>query len=152
MRPSFGANLPQIVKYIWQKAFFKHALATAKAGDDFPFRTPQFHPAKISQRFWKVLGKVFENIKCACPQKTGNRKCIVSSIYMIRQFIFVGVIFPGGDRAFFDKSMTVGFCRYALCFMAATSFSRRICWRLWRHSFSEDRKKRQPWFIQSRRW
>jgi len=27
MRPSFGANLPQIVKYIWQKAFFKHALA-----------------------------------------------------------------------------------------------------------------------------
>jgi hypothetical protein len=26
MRPSFGANLPQIVKYIWQKAFFKHAL------------------------------------------------------------------------------------------------------------------------------
>ena len=73
------------------------------------FHTPQFHPAEICQRFWKVLGKIFENIKCACPQKTGKRKCIVSSIYMIRQAIFVGAIFPGGGRAFFDMSMTVGF-------------------------------------------
>ena len=29
MRPSFGTNLPQIVKYIWQTAFFKHALGAA---------------------------------------------------------------------------------------------------------------------------
>jgi hypothetical protein len=30
---------------------------------------------------------------------------------MIRQFILMGVIFPGGGRAFFNVSMTVGFCR-----------------------------------------
>ena len=38
----------------------------------------------------------------------------------------MGVIFPGGGRAFFDVSMTVRFCRYVLRFMAATSFSRRF--------------------------
>ena len=51
---------------------------------------------------------------------------IVSSIQMIRQFIYISVVSPGGGRAFFDKSITVGFCRYAFCFMAATSFSRRF--------------------------
>ena len=51
---------------------------------------------------------------------------IESSIQMIRQFIFMGGIFPGGGRAFFNMSMTVGFCRYGMCFMAATSFSRRF--------------------------
>ena len=38
---------------------------------------------------------------------------------MIRQFIYTSVISPGGGRAFFDVSMTVGFCRYGMCFMAA---------------------------------
>ena len=51
---------------------------------------------------------------------------IVSSIQMIRQFIYISVVSPGGGRAFFDKSITVGFCRYAFCFMAAPSFSRRF--------------------------
>ena len=32
----------------------------------------------------------------------------------------MGVIFPGGGRAFFDVSMTVRFCRYVLRFMAAS--------------------------------
>ena len=27
MLPSFGTNLPQIMTHIWQKAFFKYALA-----------------------------------------------------------------------------------------------------------------------------
>ena len=36
---------------------------------------------------------------------------IVSSIQMIRQFIYISVVSPGGGRAFFDKSITVGFCR-----------------------------------------
>ena len=40
--------------------------------------------------------------------------------------IYISVVSPGGGRAFFDKSITVGFCRYAFCFMAATSFSRRF--------------------------
>jgi len=30
---------------------------------------------------------------------------------MIRQFIVKGREVPGGGRAFFDMSMTVGFCR-----------------------------------------
>ena len=51
---------------------------------------------------------------------------IVSSIQMIRQFIYISVVSPGGGRAFFDKSITVGFCRYAFCFMAAPPFSRRF--------------------------
>ncbi|WP_277934919.1 hypothetical protein [Parablautia intestinalis] len=38
----------------------------------------------------------------------------------------MGKISPGQDHAFFDMSMTVGFCRYGMCFMAATSFSRRF--------------------------
>lgn len=33
---------------------------------------------------------------------------------MIRQFILIDVVFPGGGRAFFDVSMTVGFCRYGI--------------------------------------
>ena len=38
------------------------------------------------------------------------------------QLILIDVVFPGGGRALFDVSMTVGFCRSAMCFMAATSF------------------------------
>jgi hypothetical protein len=76
---------------------------------------------KFAKDFERFLGKVFENIKCARPQKAGKRKCIVNGIYMIRQFIFMGRFFPGGGRAFFNMSMT-GLCQYALYFMAATSF------------------------------
>ena len=65
-------------------------------------------------------------VKCAYLKNTDWRKGIVSSIQLIRQFIFMGRISPGGGRAFFDMSMTVGFCRYGMCFMAATSFSRRF--------------------------
>ncbi len=43
---------------------------------------------------------------------------------MIRQFIVKGRDVPGGGRAFFDKSMTVGFCRYDMCFMAALVFQK----------------------------
>jgi len=42
----------------------------------------------------------------------------------------MGRFLPGGGRAFFDMSMTVGFCRYSSCDMAATSFSRRVYQRL----------------------
>ena len=45
----------------------------------------------------------------------------VSSIQMISEFIVKGKEVPGGGRAFFDVLMTVGFCRYGMCFMAATS-------------------------------
>ena len=53
---------------------------------------------------------------------------IINSLYNMVDQIFIGqgVIFLGGGRVFFDVSMTVGFCRYGVCFMAATSFSRRF--------------------------
>ena len=76
--------------------------------------------------FLKFLQKFFERTKCARPKSPDGRIGIVSSIQMIRQFIYISVVSPGGGRAFFDKSITVGFCRYAFCFMAATSFSRRF--------------------------
>jgi len=67
---------------------------------------------------------------------------------MIRQFIFMGVIFLGGGRVFFDVSMTVGFCRYGVCFMAATSFSRRF--QQWYRVISwEDKKKRRLWYFKT---
>ena len=34
----------------------------------------------------------------------------------------MGSFFPGGGRAFFDKSMKVNICRYDLSLMAATSY------------------------------
>lgn len=79
-----------------------------------------------------VLGDI--NIMCSMQEHLGvllelkGRGCrqMESSIQMIRQFIYISVVSPGGGRAFFDKSITVGFCRYAFCFMAATSFSRRF--------------------------
>ena len=49
--------------------------------------------------------------KCARLQNANGRKGIKKCIYMIIQFIFMGRNFPGGGRAFFDMSMTVGFCR-----------------------------------------
>ncbi len=81
---------------------------------------------KNAEDFLKFLQKFFERTKCARPKSPDGRIGIVSSIQMIRQFIYISVVSPGGGRAFFDKSITVGFCRYAFCFMAATSFSRRF--------------------------
>ena len=73
--------------------------------------------------FGNFFKKFFKHTKCARPQKNADRRIgIVSGIQMIRQFILIDVVFPGGGRAFFDVSMTVGFCRYGMCFMAATSF------------------------------
>ena len=54
MRPSFGANLPQIVIYIWQKAFFKHALAYVT----FPERVPKLgvhFSAQFFRTAWNLL-------------------------------------------------------------------------------------------------
>ena len=81
---------------------------------------------KNAEDFLKFLQKFFERTKCARPKSPDGRIGIVSSIQMIRQFIYISVVSPGGGRAFFDKSITVGFCRYAFCFMAAPSFSRRF--------------------------
>ena len=77
---------------------------------------------KNAEDFLKFLQKFFERTKCARPKSPDRRIGIVSGIQMIRQFILIDVVFPGGGRAFFDVSMTVGFCRYGMCFMAATSF------------------------------
>ncbi|MCM1373768.1 MAG: hypothetical protein NC245_01590 [Muribaculum sp.] len=103
-----------------------------------PFRGAILPFEKNAEHFPDFFQKVFEHTKCARLQGADRRKGIVGSIQLIRQFIFIGVVFPGGGRAFFDVSMTVGFCRYALRFMAATSFSRRICWRSVAQFFSED--------------
>ena len=66
---------------------------------------------KNAEDFLKFLQKFFERTKCARPKSPDGRIGIVSSIQMIRQFIYTSVISPGGGRAFFDVSMTVGFCR-----------------------------------------
>ena len=58
---------------------------------------------------------------------------------MICVFIFMGRFFPGGGRAFFDKSMPVGFCRNGLCFMAATPFSRRF--QQWNRAIALEEKE-----------
>ena len=69
------------------------------------------------------LFKKTKRRKKSPPTKNADRqKGIEKLINMIRQFILMGVIFPGDGRAFFDMSMTVEFCRYGMCFMAATSF------------------------------
>ena len=44
---------------------------------------------------------------------------------MICVFILIGAIILVNDLDFFDRSMTVGFCRYGLCFMAVPLFSHR---------------------------
>ena len=103
---------------------------------------------KNAEDFLKFLQKFFERTKCARPKSPDGRIGIVSSIQMIRQFIYISVVSPGGGRAFFDKSITVGFCRYAFCFMAATSFSRRF--QQWYRVISlEDKKKRRLWFFKA---
>mgnify|MGYP007003691458 CR=1 FL=1 len=66
---------------------------------------------KNAEDFLKFLQKFFERTKCARPKSPDGRIGIVSSIQMIRQFIFKGGEVPDGGRAFFDMSMTVGFCR-----------------------------------------
>ena len=80
-------------------------------------------------RKWRIWKEAEEKLlrECGVDEATIEqiRIGIVSSIQMIRQFIYISVVSPGGGRAFFDKSITVGFCRYAFCFMAAT-FSRRF--------------------------
>ena len=60
---------------------------------------------------------------------------------MIRQFILIGVILPGGGRAFFDMSMTFEFCRYDVRFIAAASFNRRI-FRKGCYSLKVQKKRR----------
>ena len=65
--------------------------------------------------FLKFLQKFFERTKCARPKSPDGRIGIVSSIQMIRQFIYISVVSPGGGRAFFDK---VNNCRIlSICFL-----------------------------------
>ena len=71
---------------------------------------------KNAEDFLKFLQKFFERTKCARPKRPGDGRIgIVSSIQMIRQFIYISVVSPGGGRAFFDKSITVGFL--SICFL-----------------------------------
>ena len=43
--------------------FISWTFATAKAGDDFPFRAPQFRSTKICQPNWKFFEKILERNK-----------------------------------------------------------------------------------------
>ncbi len=83
----------------------------------YPYRKGSF------VALFKQLLKKTKRRKKSPPTKIADRqKGIEKLIKMIRQFILMGVIFPGGGRTFFDISMTIGFCRYGMCFMATTSF------------------------------
>ena len=62
---------------------------------------------------------------------------------MIWKFIFKGRIFPGGGRAFFSRLRIVGFCRYDLHFMAATSISRHNLYGV--RVVVNCKKKRRLW-------
>ncbi|MBT9805802.1 MULTISPECIES: hypothetical protein [Lachnospiraceae] len=94
---------------------------------DFPFHTPHHKNFKNCQTKAGLFEKFFEDkAKYARLQNANGRKGIVSSIQLITQFIFMGKVCPGGGRAFFDKSRIGEFCRYGLCFTAATSFRRRF--------------------------
>ena len=49
---------------------------------------------KNAEDFLKFLQKFFERTKCARPKSPDGRIGIVSSIQMIRQFIYISVVSP----------------------------------------------------------
>ena len=78
-----------------------------------------------------VVARIMGKLGCDVVEarRDGERATAGEAFFRVRGTagdLHISVVSPGGGRAFFDKSITVGFCRYAFCFMAATSFSRRF--------------------------
>ena len=59
--------------------------------------------------------------KIARLHMADGRNGISRSIYMICIFIFIGRVSRSLGQAFFERITFVGFCRYGIGFMAATS-------------------------------
>ena len=87
-----------------------------------PFTPYPYGKGSFVALFKQLLKKNKRRKKSPSTKNADRQKGTEKLIKMIRQFILISVIFPGGGRAFFDVSITVGFCRYGMCFMAATSF------------------------------